>query len=160
MNDFIGFHGERVFERLISALHTPQASLFTPQFLGDKWPVVDYIVRLEGLPGVPYFFVQVKSTQRGYTASGCLQARVTADEMKALVACPAPTYIAGVDPLSDSCFIVSANGEKAATMNSLSTAYPLDRSNRELLWEEVADYWSQRAPHGFVSRFADQGGNR
>jgi hypothetical protein len=160
MNDFIGFHGERVFERLISALHTPRESLFTPQFLGDKWPVVDYIVRLVGLPGAPYFFVQVKSTQRGYTASGRLQARVTADEMKALAACPAPTYIAGVDESSESCFIVSANGEKPAGMSTLSTAHPLDRSTRELLWQEVADYWSQRAPYGFVSRFADQGGNR
>ncbi|HEU4561371.1 MAG TPA: hypothetical protein VFS20_26190 [Longimicrobium sp.] len=157
MNDFIGFYGERVFERLISALHAPQTSLFTPHFLGDKWPVVDYIVRLVGLPGAPYFFVQVKSTQRGYTPSGRLQARVIADEMKALAACPAPTYIAGVD---ESCFIVSAHGERLGTMSTLPTAYPLDRSTRELLWREVADYWAQRAPREFVSRFADQGGSR
>ena len=145
---------------MISVLHTPAASLFTPQFLGGKWPIVDYIVRLEGAPGQPYFFVQVKTTRRGCTASGRLQARVTAEEMKALAECPAPTYIAGVDEPTGSCYIVSANGERSATMSTLPTAFPLDRNTREALWREVADYWAQRGSHGFTSRFADPGGGQ
>lgn len=160
MNDYIGFNGERIFEKSISRLHTPTTPLFTPRFLGDKWPVVDYIVRLEELSGIPYFFAQVKTTQQGYTPSGRLQARVTAEEMNALAACPAPTYIVGVDAVSESCFIVSANGEKHAAMSTLPTAFPLDRGTRELLWREVADYWSQRASPAFVSRFADPGGSQ
>ncbi|HET7460957.1 MAG TPA: hypothetical protein VFJ82_06905 [Longimicrobium sp.] len=160
MNDYIGFYGERIFERLISALHTPNAPLFTPHFLGDKWPVVDYIVRLEGAPGQPYFFVQVKTTRRGCTPSGRLQARVTAEEMRALAACPGPTYIAGVDEPTGSCYIVSANGERSAAMSTLPTAFPLDRNTREALWQEVASYWAQRGPHAFTSRFVDPRGSR
>jgi hypothetical protein len=160
MNDYIGFRGERIFDALISPFHTSETPLFTTRFLGEKWPLVDYLVRLDGVPGAPHFFVQVKTTQRGYTRSGRLQARVTAEEMNALAACPAPTYIVGVDEPGGRGFIVSANGERPAVMSTLSTAFPLDRQNRELLWQEVADYWARRAPHGFVSRFADSGGGR
>src|ERR1041384_6098588 len=160
MSDYIGLRGERIFETLMSELDTHAEALFTARFLGDKWSIVDFIVRLEGVSGAPFFFAQVKTTQRGYTASGRLRARVTADEMKALAACPAPTYIVGVDEPSASCFLVSAKGEKSATMSTIPTAFPLDRGTRELLWREVADYWSEHAPPGFVSRFADPGGSR
>ncbi|HEX9938772.1 MAG TPA: hypothetical protein VGB15_16655 [Longimicrobium sp.] len=159
MNSFLGSRGEGIFSLLITESYSESAPLFVPEFLGEAWPVVDYIVRLRGVVGsvAPYFFVQVKTTRRGYTRSGRLKASISAREMKGLVANPVPTYIVGVDERARVAFLVSANGEHQRGLASLPAHFPLDRSTQEALWDEVNTFWKSVAPARFVSRFSDPG---
>lgn len=68
MRDALGQRGEAIFIVLTTAFHSNSGPIFKPQFLGDKWQYVDFIVELVGAGAVvPYFFVQVKTTREGYT---------------------------------------------------------------------------------------------
>ncbi len=157
MNSFLGSRGEGIFSLLITESYDEGDPLFVPEFLGDTWPVVDYIVRLRGRAAsvAPYFFVQVKTTRRGYTRSGRLKAGISARDMKGLVANPVPTYIVGVDVRSKAAYLVSANGEHDGGLASLPTDFPLDRGTQAALWDEVNTFWKTVAPAKFESRFSD-----
>jgi hypothetical protein len=68
--DDIGSRGEAIFELRITDPHGPGGDpLFRPYHLGEKFPTLDYLVELVGLPagGVGYFFAQVRSTRKGFT---------------------------------------------------------------------------------------------
>ena len=132
------------------------APAFRPYFLGDKWPVVDFIVELLGVTNAtPYFFVQVKTTQTGYTRQKRLKVRISTGNVHLLAAYPAPTYVVGIDEHKKTGFLVSANGESGTALSSLSTQFPINKANRALLWKEVRDYWSSLPASGPVSHFAD-----
>lgn len=61
MRDVLGQRGEAIFMVLMTTFHSNYRPIFKPQFLGDKWQSVDFIVELVGAGNiVPYFFVQVK----------------------------------------------------------------------------------------------------
>lgn len=155
--DALGQRGEAIFNVLMTEIDTADGPIFRPYFLGDKWPVVDFIVELLGAESAtPYFFVQVKTTRAGYTRMGKrLKVQVAAQEIRALAAYPAPTYIIGVDEIRKDGFLVSANGESTTTLSSLSTRFPISKATRALLWKEVRDYWASLSAFGPVSRFTD-----
>lgn len=69
ISDSIGQRGESIFYVVLTRLYGRSTPIFRPQFLGDKWPTVDFIVELTNYSGdiIPYFFVQVKTTREGYT---------------------------------------------------------------------------------------------
>ncbi len=131
--------------------------IFRPYFLGEKWPVVDFIVELLGAgPVIPYFFVQVKTTRAGYTQKEKrLKVSVAGEDIRLLASYPAPTYVVGIDEINRSGFLVSANGENLRSLSSLSTQFAINAAHRRLLWEEVRDYWASLADTGLTSRFAD-----
>lgn len=133
--------------------------LFEAQFLGEKWPFADYYVELQGAdPAInPYFFVQVKTSTRGYTRrDGRLKVQAEAQKVQGLAAYPAPTYIVGIDEVNEQSYVVSANGENMTSLSSLSTAFPLlDAGNRWALWNEVLAYWQPPAYPKLASAFAD-----
>jgi hypothetical protein len=155
--DALGDRGEAIFRVLITELDSVTGPIFRPYFLGEKWPVVDFIVELLGVGNaVPYFFVQVKTTRTGYTRrEKRLKISVAGDDIRRLASYPAPTYLVGIDKVSRSGFLVSANGENRESLSSLSTQFALDAANRRLLWEEVRDYWASHATFGLASRFTD-----
>jgi hypothetical protein len=157
MNSFLGSRGESIFSLLITESGSRRDPIFVPEFLGSSWPVVDYIVRLRGATGslAPYFFVQVKTTSRGYTRDGRLRASISAREMKGLVANPVPTYIVGVDESAKAAYLVSANGEHHQGLASLPADFPLNRETSEALWDEVNTFWRSVLPAKFTSRFSD-----
>jgi len=116
MRDALGQRGEAIFTVLMTEFHSHAGPIFKPQFLGDKWQYVDFIVELVGAgKSVPYFFVQVKTTRE-----------------------------------------VSANGESLKSLSSLSTQFKIIKQNRELLWQEVDDFWSRYHTNQLVSKFADR----
>jgi hypothetical protein len=144
MQNALGQRGEVLFYLLITKFYGRTQPIFRPQFLGDKWPTVDFVVELTNYPGnlIPYFFVQVKTTQQGYTKkNNRLKVKIPASDMKRLSLFPAPTYIVGVDELSEQGYIVSANGEYNQAATSLSTRFPINRETQDLLWQEVIDFW-------------------
>ena len=70
--DDIGNRGEAIFELRMTDPHGPGGDpLFRPYHLGEKFPTLDYLVELVGLPAgrVGYFFAQVKSTGKGFTGA-------------------------------------------------------------------------------------------
>ncbi|MTJ12085.1 DUF4365 domain-containing protein [Anabaena sp. UHCC 0187] len=143
MRDALGQRGEWLFNILITEFDSDAGPIFKPQFLGDKWQYVDFIVELVGAVScVPYFFVQVKTTRRGYTKQdNRLNVKVEKKSVIGIASYPAPTYIVGIDEIQKTGYIVSANGENLKSLSSLSTEFPINKQNREILWNEVNDFW-------------------
>ena len=101
MRDVLGLRGEAIFTVLMTEFHSKAGSIFKPQFLGDKWQYVDFIVELVGVGDiVPYFFVQVKTTRQGYTKKlKRLKVKVPQESIHGLTLYPAPIYIVGIDEI-------------------------------------------------------------
>lgn len=158
MKDLLGQRGEALFYVMISKYNGHDQPLFRPQFLGDKWPTLDFIVELVNCPEqiVPYFFVQVKTTRRGYTNNNRLKLHVHKDDFIRLSKFPAPTYLVGIDDIKEIGYIVSANSEYIQTISNISTQFPLFHSKtQEVLWQEVKDFWEQFGTCHFHSKLAD-----
>jgi hypothetical protein len=98
MKDVLGQRGEALFYVMISKFNNHAQPLFRPQFLGDKYPSIDFMVELVNYTGkmIPYFFVQVKTTRRGYTSNNRLKLQVHKDDILRLSLFPAPTYFINV----------------------------------------------------------------
>lgn len=157
MRNALGARGEAIFYVLMTEFHSEAGPIFRPQFLGDKWPTVDFIVELLGAAGgVPYFFVQVRTTRAVFTSrKQRLKVGVPRQSLRRLGMLPAPTYVVGIDEIGEAGYIVSANGESSAQITSLPTLHPIDHRRREQLWREVHDYWQARQMTGFRSAFTD-----
>ncbi|HBE19011.1 MAG TPA: DUF4365 domain-containing protein [Cyanobacteria bacterium UBA11149] len=157
MRDALGQRGEAIFTVLMTEFHDQSRPIFKPQFLGDKWQYVDFIVELVGTESIiPYFFVQVKTTRTGYTKKlNRLKVKVPQDSIRGIAAYTAPTYIVGIDEVTEKGYIVSANAENITSLSSLSTAFPINKANREILWQEVNDFWSSYRNNLLFSHFND-----
>jgi hypothetical protein len=155
MSSSIGQRGEALFVRMF--LKPRNKPRFKVTFLGDTWPVIDFYVELRGLPGrTPFFFAQVKTTARGYTTRDRrLLVRVDETSIRRLAGHPAPTYIVGVDDVQERGYVVSANGEHATSLSSMTTEHPVNEATRQALWEEVRAFWAAREQHENVSMFTD-----
>jgi len=145
----LGERGEILFHLAITELDGRSHSRFRPRFMGEKWPAVDFVVELRDVAGLtPFFFVQVKATTNRYTAKKKrLIVRADEQDITGLASYPAPVYIAGVDIETETVYLVSATG-KTNRLASLSTEFPLNATNRNILWQEVKEYWQQ------VNRYA------
>lgn len=157
MRDALGQRGEAIFTVLMTEFHLNYSPIFKPQFLGDKWQYVDFIVELVGTKSsVPYFFVQVKTTREGYTKKlKRLKVKVSREGVSGLASYPAPTYIIGIDEIHETGYLVSANGENLKSMSSLSTMFKISEQTRENLWKEVERFWSGYNTNQLVSQFSD-----
>lgn len=138
----LGHRGEALFTALITKFWERPQPLFRPQFLGDKWPTVDFYVELVGAGNLtPYFFAQIKTTRRGYTTGGRLKVGISSRDLKRMNSYPAPTYLIGIDEVDEIGYIVSADGEWLLDSSSLATEYPINETNQDLLWHEVLQFW-------------------
>ncbi|WP_257237064.1 hypothetical protein [Nostoc sp. 'Peltigera malacea cyanobiont' DB3992] len=82
--------------------------------------------------------------------------KVRQENVISLASYPAPTYIVGIDEIEEIGYMVSANGESLKSLSSLSTQFKIIKQNKELLWQEVDDFWSRYHTNQLVSKFADQ----
>ncbi|WP_204106705.1 MULTISPECIES: DUF4365 domain-containing protein [Spirulina sp. CCY15215] len=158
VKEIIGERGESIFRVLITRKHPTRGYLCeSPRFLGEKKRTIDFLIELfyeESL--IPFFFVQVKATARGYTQrEDRLNIQVTSTTMQRLAAYPAPTYIVGIDEPGERGYILSANGEYTTGFSSLCTNYPLNPDVLALLWDEVVAYWTSPNDLTLRSRFCD-----
>ena len=72
-HDQIGSHGEFVFQALISR-RCRGRFYFHPLHMGEKHPTADMLVEALDCPGIQAnFYVQVKSTTKGYSGAGVLE---------------------------------------------------------------------------------------
>jgi len=158
LRDTIGQRGEALFYVILTKLYGRARPLFKPQFLGDKWPTVDFIVELidYSIEVVPYFFVQVKTTQQGYTKRNRrLKIRVSASDARRLASFPAPTYVVGIDEVNEVAYITSVSGRPRHGLKSLSTQFPINEQTQNALYEEVEQFWRDFSQSGATSRFTD-----
>ncbi|MFO0052843.1 MAG: DUF4365 domain-containing protein [Dolichospermum sp.] len=158
MRDALGQRGELIFSLLMTEFHSDAGPIFKPQFLGDKWQYVDFIVELIGAGSyIPYFFVQVKTTRQGYTKKdNRLNVKVEKKSVIGIASYLAPTYIVGIDEIQKTGYIVSANGENLSSVSSISTNFPINQQNRQILWQEVNNFWTHYNSRNLVSQFSDQ----
>jgi hypothetical protein len=158
MQNELGQRGEQLFSVIITRFYGRTQPIFRPQFLGDKWPTSDFLVELIGnmLTTIPYFFVQVKTTRLGYDGQNRLRIQVTAIEMQKLNVLPAPTYVIGIDDITEQGYIICAKREYPGSINGLTTAYPLNEQNQNILWLEVKNYWDGLSALRVNSYFVDE----
>jgi hypothetical protein len=158
VRDSIGQWGEYFFFTRITKLYGRNRPLFRPQFLGDKFPTIDYLVELQNCTGkfVPYFFVQVKTTQQGYTkGANRLKIQVSLSDLQKLASYPAPVYVAGVDAVGEQAYLVCVNGTYTNAVTSLSVRFPIDQHAQDILWHEVKDFWGRHGTFHTKSAFTD-----
>ena len=68
--------------------------------------------------------------------------QTTQDDIDRMVACPAPTYVVGIDANATGVgFLLSVN-EPRANVASLTTRFQIECSVLEQLRDEVIDSWS------------------
>jgi hypothetical protein len=142
--DAIGKRGESIVVNLLTRPNRNGEPLFQPQFLGDKYPMIDFFVELLGVPTAPtpLFLVQAKTTTRGLTArERKLRIQVTPAQMNGLVAYPAPTYIIGIDDPAEQAYLFAAVAGGAPHLSSLPTTHPLHQTTLQSLYNEVRLFW-------------------
>lgn len=157
MSNELGQRGEFLFSTMITRFHGRDIPIFRPYFLGDKWPLVDFVVELLNAGDItPYFFAQVKTTRSGYTKKDKrLRVSIRQEDMRKLALYPAPTYIIGIDGAREEGYIVSANGEWLRGMSSFPTTFPVDENNQDTLWKEVRRFWTAGKSRRWASNFVD-----
>lgn len=154
--DDIGNRGQSIFFLLMTELCDGRdAPYFRPRFLGDKYPTFDYLVQVVGHEAY-FFFVQVKTTTRGYTGTmePRLLVQLSQQDVDSMVASPVPAYVVGIDEPGQVGYILSVN-EARDHVASLCTKYVLNCENLKILWQEVHDYWSTRNMILRGSRFTE-----
>src|SRR6266545_3434096 len=135
--DVIGIRGESIVN-LLTRPYRQGEPFFRPQFLGDKYPMIDFFVELVGVARAPtpFFLVQAKTTTQGYTkGAGKLKVQVTRARMRGLIAYPAPTYVIGIDDPEEQACIFAAVAGGVTHLPSLPTAYPLNREMLQSLYD-------------------------
>jgi hypothetical protein len=147
--DDIGNRGEAIFRVRITDPYGPGKSpLFRPYHFGEKFPTLDFLIELVGLPAarVAYFFVQVKATTQGLTRKAPVRLRVgvSQDDIDRMLVYPGPTYVVGVDCQTERAYIASVNSPSMGRIKGLPATYPLDAVNMQALWREVEGYWKKR----------------
>lgn len=146
-----------IFVALMTEAHSDDGAIFNIRFLDDKLPHVDCIVELVGQKDyIPFCFVQLKSTKTGYTKKdNRLKVKFSQESISGLSLYPAPTYIVGIDEKEETGYLVSANGENLNAMASILTDFPINISNRGMLWNEVNDFWYRARKIKFASKFVE-----
>ena len=159
MNDDTGRRGEAKVVLLLTRLDGRKEPLFRPQFLGEKYRTLDFLVELVGADTdtIPYFFVQAKTTTNGYTTKEKrFKIGVSRADMRRLIAYPAPTYIVGIDDttFAPGGYIMAAVPSGPDRLSSLTTAYPLDDwATLRDLYDEVKTFWDAVGVSFTASKF-------
>ena len=138
----VGDRGESIFHSRITEHY-----MFNVYFLGEKAPIVDFLLEIRDEKKPYYCIVQVKSTEQGYDAMGNLKVRVPKKKYTALYKRPLPTYVAGVDIPTETVYLCPAFGDKTY-VRSVPRKNSLKHSRKvttlrtlNLLKQDVINYW-------------------
>lgn len=156
IGDDVGERGQSLVHLLLTDLCGRTTPYFRPRSLGDKYPTFDFIVEVVDQPSY-FFFVQVKATTQGYTKEeNRLLVQLDQQDVDRMVACPAPTYLIGMDvaPQIGVGYLLSVN-EPRPRVASLTTKYRIDCSVLKELRDEVIGYWAGRDTVLRGSRFQE-----
>jgi hypothetical protein len=123
--------------------------LFRAAHLGEKYPVVDFIVDiLDGNEdSLGFFFVQVKATNSAKRKAKTLALHIELPKYNRLAQIPAPTFLVGVDIDAETVYLVSAARPEKKASSSICKKFDLkDDDVRVALYKEVKEYWKKHSP--------------
>jgi hypothetical protein len=142
--DDVGDRGQLLLGLLLTDLCGRDVPFFRPRFLGDKYPTFDFIVEVVDNPAY-FFFAQVKATTLGYTAKEKrLLVELDQTDVDRMVACPAPTYLIGIDVNQIGVGYLLSVNEPRSHIASLTTTFRIDGDVLKNLNDEVIEYWKSR----------------
>ena len=142
--DDVGDRGQLLLGLLLTDLCGRDVPYFRPRFLGDKYPTFDFIVEVVDNPAY-FFFAQVKATAKGYTKEeNRLIVQLDQTDVDRMVACPAPTYLIGIDVNQIGVGYLLSVNEPRTHVASLTTKFKIDCSVLKDLRDEVIEYWKSR----------------
>lgn len=101
----------------------------------------------------PFFLLQVKTTKDSVDSNGKLPVAVAKEKVQALNEYPVPTYLTVILERTGEGFLLSMNGERKSGFSQFPATYPLNKRNRQQLWDEVKDFWDKHSRAGWVSQF-------
>ncbi len=162
-SDYIGGRGETIASARLSEICRTDVNLpyFWPHFLGEKCETFDFFVKLVDVGDeTPFFFVQVKTTRKGYTKRTRpprLRVEVSKRNVLRMASFPAPTYLIGVHEVEERAFIIAVTEVRSRSISSMTTAYELTNTTLRQLWEEVQEFWRDREMTRRHSFFSDRG---
>lgn len=157
IKDYIGKRGETIFKALITKWCGGRP-WFDDIFLGEKAETRDFLVNLIG-PSVvaSLFYVQVKSTRKGYTGKGAnkkLKVSVTKEDVSKLKNSAGPAYICGIDIVNNCGFLFSITKTTRGPISGIPSRYRINCRTIRKLWKEVDDYWKNRDMLPGTSQFS------
>ncbi len=147
VRDDIGSRGEFIFCTRITSFCGQRRPYFRPYYLGEKAETIDFLVELvDAGKRTPFFFAQVKTTQRGYTKKSPRRLKVglTAADIELFSLKPAPTYLVGIDEPGEIGYVVAILEGMKTAITSIPTTFPLDCNTLPLLYQEVKQFWTGR----------------
>lgn len=150
VTEAVGQRGESIVESRLLDMGTIGKPLFRPARLDGKWPTTDGYVELVDADAAlsPFFFIQVKSTDKGYDeARTRLNVELRAEDARRLASIPAPTYVVGVETRADrEAFILAVREGKG--FNTMAARFDLSYPNLQKPYNEVLAFWrgSDRKP--------------
>jgi len=103
-----------------------------------------------------FFFASLEINTLGYSAdSKKLKIAINKAELTQLDMYPIPFYLFGIDENKVLDYFICANHLDATkNLNGILTRFPVNATNINLLWMEVAKYWKQNKEiTKFVSHF-------
>ena len=159
ITDFIGGRGEAIADFALRANAGPTRTnrISRPLYLGQKCETFDFLVELvDAGERTPFFFVQVKSTRKAFTKKQTpprLRVEVSEQDVRRMVAYPAPTYVIGVHEDEERAFIISVHGGMSEAIPSITTAHELTCVTLRRLWDEVREFWQGREMTRSASSF-------
>lgn len=146
-NILLGKRGEyAVGTVLLRPKNATGQSMFDPCPLGEKAELLDFVVRLQkdGHPYGPYFFLQVKATEKA-PEGGSIPAIFEASEVIAAQAMKAPIYVAAVDASKrtvEAIYIAPVYAERKNGIARIKTSKPLsDDTVCQALFDEVDNHF-------------------
>jgi hypothetical protein len=156
--DVMGGRGEAIASaRLAASYRAHDLPYFLPHYLGEKCPLFDFFVELvDAGRRTPYFFVQVKATRKAFTKTHDpprLLVGLSAEDVRGMVAYPAPTYVIEVQEREERAFLISIHGGMRDAISSITTAHELTPGTLRRLWVEVRDFWRTRQMSRTTSLF-------
>jgi hypothetical protein len=144
LQDVTGSRGESIVKLLLTDYASTPQPLFRLAHLGDKWPVIDYFVELDGVSRMrPYFLIQVKTTSSNLTdAAKSLKISTKKQDIVRLRQFPGPTYILGVHEPTRRVFVRSVHSRTPpSAINAIKVTHELKDANLRILYNEVRDFW-------------------
>jgi hypothetical protein len=147
IRDHIGHRGENIFRVLITRFCYARF-YFREVFLGEKHETTDFAVELiDPSCAGACFYVQVKSTMRGYTGDGgdkLLNVSLRKRDINKLRRVPGPAFLVGIDVREERGYIRAITASTDGAISGLTTRHPLNCRTIRALWEEVDSYWIAR----------------
>jgi hypothetical protein len=156
--NFRGSRGEAIFLVKVMDFCGHSLPYFDAHFMGDKFPVFDYIVNVVEAENISaIFFAQVKTSSSKYETradgKSYLSVSLSREDLNAMYDYPGLAYLIGIDDVLNKAYLMAVDSPAQHGFSAMPTSHELDCVTLLQLRDEVVSYWKQgNVP--FKSRFS------